>query len=672
MAHAKTRTRHLMTGAMLSALVASGAFAQTSEVNINDFTLPTFSEEAAGASAGGTNTAAAGDNLGNHVATETVRLSFGALVDNGASIALTGGGSIILDGGKVSGVGAPVTDTDAANKLYVDQAITNANMTGDNLGDHVATRSVDMSGNRVINLANPSSGGDAVNRDYLQAYVANNSGDNLGSHLATRDVDFDNFRLINVPPPINNTDAANKIYVDQQIANIGGGAGGGGGNGGGNTSSTRILAGTGLTGGGQLNQDRTLSFDTAYGDGRYALRARTLTAGDGLTGGGSLSGNLSFAVDGSVVRTKGTQTVSGNKTFSGGINMLNTRITNLALPISATDAASKAYVDAFVGGGNVVGDNLGNHTMTAQLQGLPSDGPGTPSYSWRLDTDTGMYRIAADTIAFTTAGVQRFTLGTSAADFDVPIIADSDTITIRSNGNKFLWYREQNNTPRAVSYFNDASNGNTGALIHQVYNTGGTFTGGMGIYVTGAITPVGNGFWSGNGNGLTNLNANNINAGTLNEARLQDNYRRRLGGQGNPGFVVYNGTSRANGAFYGGNVNPTNTGNRLNYNGVMYATRFYSQIYLYHSDARLKHDITDMADGQTENVLQLQPKTFTWNNNGEEAMGFIAQDIEKIFPLMVKTDENGMKSVDYAQMISPLVKTIQEMNARLEVLEAAQ
>lgn len=45
----------------------------------------------------------------------------------------------------------------------------------------------------------------------------------------------------------------------------------------------------------------------------------TLTAGDGLTGGGDLSANRTFALDNTVVRTTGTQTINGIKTFGDSI-----------------------------------------------------------------------------------------------------------------------------------------------------------------------------------------------------------------------------------------------------------------------------------------------------------------------------------------------------------------
>lgn len=45
----------------------------------------------------------------------------------------------------------------------------------------------------------------------------------------------------------------------------------------------------------------------------------TITAGSGLSGGGDLSANRSLAVDGTVVRTTGDQTIAGLKTFSDSV-----------------------------------------------------------------------------------------------------------------------------------------------------------------------------------------------------------------------------------------------------------------------------------------------------------------------------------------------------------------
>lgn len=46
------------------------------------------------------------------------------------------------------------------------------------------------------------------------------------------------------------------------------------------------------------------------------------------------------------VNLSGSQTITGNKTFSGIINASNHNITNIAEPVNSTDAANKSYVDA--------------------------------------------------------------------------------------------------------------------------------------------------------------------------------------------------------------------------------------------------------------------------------------------------------------------------------------
>lgn len=72
---------------------------------------------------------------------------------------------------------------------------------------------------KVINVADPTDPADAVNLRTLQAAV-NTSGDNLGNHIATRDINAASFKVINVATPTVGGDAANKTYVDNRIASI--------------------------------------------------------------------------------------------------------------------------------------------------------------------------------------------------------------------------------------------------------------------------------------------------------------------------------------------------------------------------------------------------------------------------------------------------------------------
>ncbi len=49
------------------------------------------------------------------------------------------------------------------------------------------------------------------------------------------------------------------------------------------------------------------------------------------------------------------------------------------------------------------------------------------------------------------------------------------------------------------------------------------------------------------------------------------------------------------------------------------------------------------------------------NFTKDRQIGFIAQEIEKIFPEMVLTDSKGYKSVDYARLTPVLVEAIKEL-----------
>jgi hypothetical protein len=55
-------------------------------------------------------------------------------------------------------------------------------------------------------------------------------------------------------------------------------------------------------------------------DGTALSLANTfVVAGDGISGGGALTGNVTVAVNSTVVRTSGNQSIAGNKNFSSGV-----------------------------------------------------------------------------------------------------------------------------------------------------------------------------------------------------------------------------------------------------------------------------------------------------------------------------------------------------------------
>ncbi len=94
------------------------------------------------------------------------------------------------------------------------------------------------------------------------------------------------------------------------------------------------------------------------------------------------------------------------------------------------------------------------------------------------------------------------------------------------------------------------------------------------------------------------------------------------------------------------------------------------------SDRRYKTNILSMGNMLT-NVMALAPVTYNWkvkefpdkNFNDKKQLGFIAQDIEKIFPELVLTDNDGYKSVDYVKITPILVKAVQEQQSEIEALK---
>jgi hypothetical protein len=116
--------------------------------------------------------------------------------------------------------------------------------------------------------------------------------------------------------------------------------------------------------------------------------------------------------------------------------------------------------------------------------------------------------------------------------------------------------------------------------------------------------------------------------------------------------------------------------NRLSVRGT---ARFYDAVTMdddltiprlfYTSDEALKTDISDVSG--LELISQLKPKSYTWKDTGEKAMGFIAQDVEEILPhLVTENPKTGMKAVNYLDLIAPLVKSVQELQAEVQALKS--
>ena len=102
------------------------------------------------------------------------------------------------------------------------------------------------------------------------------------------------------------------------------------------------------------------------------------------------------------------------------------------------------------------------------------------------------------------------------------------------------------------------------------------------------------------------------------------------------------------------------------------------------SDVRFKKNITPFARS-LDNVARLQPVHFYWRADEyaskhfgtSESFGLIAQEVEKVLPELVTTDEHGYKAVRYSALPLHMLQAIKDLKAendalrqRLEQVEA--
>ncbi len=90
--------------------------------------------------------------------------------------------------------------------------------------------------------------------------------------------------------------------------------------------------------------------------------------------------------------------------------------------------------------------------------------------------------------------------------------------------------------------------------------------------------------------------------------------------------------------------------------------------YFHSSDASLKKDIRT-APG-LEIVKKLRGVTFDWKKDDAPSAGVIAQEVEQVMPSAVHTDpKTGLKSVEYDQLIAPLIEALKEQQVEIESLK---
>jgi hypothetical protein len=212
---------------------------------------------------------------------------------------------------------------------------------------------------------------------------------------------------------------------------------------------------------------------------------------------------------------------------------------------------------------------------------------------------------------------------------------------------------------------------------------------------------------------VTTLDAGNINAGTLPNARLSGTYtnitsltasstitgaslvatsvgtngtaRMDSGDASHTGLISFNTSANLRQGYigYATTTNPTDTGT-LNYvaglhtfsgaasiTGTLLVTGAISSngniTAFSTSDRRMKEDIAPLTDVM-EKIETLQGVSYTMKDTGRQEIGLIAQDVEEVVPEVVRVGGDGIYGIQYGNLVALLIEAVKTQQEQIKSL----
>lgn len=146
--------------------------------------------------------------------------------------------------------------------------------------------------------------------------------------------------------------------------------------------------------------------------------------------------------------------------------------------------------------------------------------------------------------------------------------------------------------------------------------------------------------------------------------------RNYVGTSSNAGYMYIKGNTTSGNAILfnnGANGAPPD-GNTIGSISVTASATAYNTS----SDYRLKHDVADFTDSGSY-IDALRPVTFKWNVDDSDDIGFIAHEVQEVFPQAVNGEKDAevMQGGDWTKLVPILVAEIKSLRARVAQLEAA-
>ena len=217
---------------------------------------------------------------------------------------------------------------------------------------------------------------------------------------------------------------------------------------------------------------------------------------------------------------------------------------------------------------------------------------------------------------------------------------------------------------------------NFGVLRYQVNQTGDDH-----VFYAGTSATTSNELMRIKGNGNVGINNNTPTAklhvsgsllvdGTQPTHTAQGTYVEwnRDGGSGKT--FILNQKGLGPGGIVFGDINTTNfmiEHLRLDYNGNATLAGSLSQ----NSDARLKKNIKPLTSS-LQNLQQLNGYTYNWIDKARDndlQVGVLAQEVQKVYPELVKTAADSTLSVNYSGLVPVLIEGMKEQQKQIDELK---
>jgi hypothetical protein len=114
-----------------------------------------------------------------------------------------------------------------------------------------------------------------------------------------------------------------------------------------------------------------------------------------------------------------------------------------------------------------------------------------------------------------------------------------------------------------------------------------------------------------------------------------------------------------------------NTNNGSTGSGYITSNGANSATFTNSSDERLKENIVDLSP-QLDNIMALKPREFDYKDGSGHQIGFIAQEMQEVYPDVVCEGPDGMLNVaGWSKTESRLVKALQELKAQFDAYVAS-